>query len=537
MVCHLFCRQIKFAALFVLLFSAVILPACSSTESETPPTPSRLVYGLTLAPSGLDPHLNASSELGIPLTSVYDTLVYLDEETDQFVPGLANSWTVSGDGLVYTFTLRDDVVFHDGTPFNAEAVKFNLDRITSPDLASQKARFMLGPYNRAELVDEFTVKIYLDQPFAPLLDSLSQVYLGMASPAAVQKWGDEYQLHQAGTGPYVFSDYAPGDRLLLTANPDYAWGPELYSRQTASIDEIEFRFFTDPATRSPALETGEAQIMGEIPPQDAERLQADAQFILQPQPIPGSSLMFFLNTARPPLDELPLRQALLYGANRPAIISAVFRDTSPVAYGPLTAVTFGYDPAVKDYYPFDPARAAALLDEAGWLDTDGDGMRERNGQPLVLDMYLMGWGFMPEVGQLLAAQWQELGIGINSQIVSYPEALAIGAEGGHHLIPFPLSGSDPDIMRKFFHAEAQFNWSKINNPTLDSLLTEAAQTADRPTRANLYSQAQQQVMDQALILPVRDYVNLNGLNNRVQGLRFDAQGWFPRLIDVTLKAQ
>jgi len=324
---------------------------------------------------------------------------------------------------------------------------------------------------------------------------------------------------------------------LLTANPDYAWGPELYSRQTASIDEIEFRFFTDPATRSPALETGEAQIMGEIPPQDAERLQADAQFILQPQPIPGSSLMFFLNTARPPLDELPLRQALLYGANRPAIISAVFRDTSPVAYGPLTAVTFGYDPAVKDYYPFDPARAAALLDEAGWLDTDGDGMRERNGQPLVLDMYLMGWGFMPEVGQLLAAQWQELGIGINSQIVSYPEALAIGAEGGHHLIPFTLSGSDPDIMRKFFHAEAQFNWSKINNPTLDSLLTEAAQTADRPTRANLYSQAQQQVMDQALILPVRDYVNLNGLNNRVQGLRFDAQGWFPRLIDVTLAAQ
>lgn len=507
----------------------MILAACTYSS----PPAARIVYGLTLAPSGIDPHVNASSELGIPLTSVYDTLVYLDPETGEFVPGLAERWDMSDDGLVYTFYLRRGVKFHDGTPFDAEAVRFNLERITSPDLASQKARFMLGPYLRTEVVDGHTVRMFLSEPFAPFLDALSQVYLGMASPAAVERWGEEYQLHQVGTGPFIFAEYAPGDRLLLRRNPDYAWGPPVYRHETAQLQEVEFRFFTDPATRSPALETGDADVVGEIPPQDAVRLEQSPDFRVQAVPIPGASLMFFLNTTRPPLDDLRVRQALLYATDRGAIISTVFRDTSPVAYGPLAAVTFGYEPGVRDVAPYDPAQAAALLDQAGWVDSDGDGVRDRDGQPLVLDAYLMGWGYMPEVGQLLAAQWAELGVGLNSQVVSYPEALQVAGEGGHHLIPFNLSGSDPDILRKFFHSQESFNWAKVDDAELDRWLEQAARTSDRTERAALYSQVQLRVMAQALVIPVRDYVNLNGVSERVQGLRFDAQGWFPWLIDVT----
>ncbi|HEC36317.1 MAG TPA: ABC transporter substrate-binding protein, partial [Anaerolineae bacterium] len=475
----------------------------------------RLVYGLTLAPSGIDPHINASSELGIPLTSVYDTLVYQNPETGEFVPGLAERWEVSEDGRVYTFYLKRGVTFHDGTTFNAEAVRFNLERITSPDLASQKARFMLGPYERTEVVDDYTVRIVLSEPFAPLLDSLSQVYLGMASPAAVEEWGDEYQLHQVGTGPFMFAEYVPGDHLLLRRNPDYAWGPPVYQHKTAQLDEVEFRFFTDPATRSPSLETGEADVMGEIPPQDAARLEADEAFRIEAVALPGASLMFFMNITRPPLNDIRVRQALLYGTDREAIVSTIFRDTSPVAYGPLTAVTFGYDPAVQGYYPHDPAQAVMLLEEAGWTDSDGDGIRDRDGEPLVLDMYLMGWGYMPEIGQLLAAQWTGLGIGVDSQVVSYPEALEVGGKGQHHLIPFSLSGSDPDILRKFFHSQAIFNWSLVNDPEMDGWLEEAACLSDHEQRAALYSQVQQRVMDQSLIIPIRDYVNLNGMSNKV----------------------
>jgi peptide/nickel transport system substrate-binding protein len=512
----------------VAVVLAVSLAGCASRPS------GQVRYGLTLAPSGIDPHVNASSELGIPLTSVYDTLVYLDPETQEFVPGLAERWEISEDGLVYTFFLKKGVSFHDGAPFNAEAVQFNLDRITSPELKSQKAAFMLGPYDRTEVVDERTVRIVLKQPFAPLLDSLSQVYLGMASPTAVQKWGTDYQLHQVGTGPFVMAEYVPGDHLLLTPNADYAWGPTVYEHHRAQVAEIEFRFFTDPATRSPALETGEVDIMGEIPPQDAKRLQTTAGFQLQTVPIPGVSLMFFLNTTRPPLDDVRVRQALLYGTDRPAILSAVFGNLSPVAYGPLAANTLGYDPSVQNFYPYDGQKAATLLAEAGWADSDGDGTLDKGGQPLALEAVLMSWGSMPEVSQLLAAQWQALGIQVNSRVVSYPEALQIAQEGNYHLMPFNLSGSDPDILRKFFYSTASFNWSKTDDPEMDGWLDQAAQSSDRAQRIALYGQVQQRVMDEALVVPIRDYVNLNGVSSRVRDLRFDAQGWFPWLIDVSI---
>jgi peptide/nickel transport system substrate-binding protein len=378
------------------------------------------------------------------------------------------------------------------------------------------------------------VRIYLSEPFAPLLDSLSQVYLGMASPTAVEKWGSDYQLHQVGTGPFIFVEYVPGDHLLLRRNPDYAWGPSIYQHDTAQVDEIEFRFFVDPATRSPALETGGADIMGEIPPQDAVRLAESEDFHIEAVPIPGVSLIFFLNTTRPPLDDVRMRQALLYGTDRQAIVTTIFRDTSPAAYGPLAANTFGYEPAVRDYYAYDSTRAAALLDAAGWEDTDGDSIRDKNGEPLTLDMVLMGWGYMPEIGQLLAAQWSTLGIKVNSPSpVSYPEALEIASEGRYHLIPFNLSGSDPDILRKFFHSQATFNWSKLDDVAMDAWLEAAARTSNWEEREALYSQIQLRVMEQALVIPIRDYVNLNGVSNQVQGLRFDAQGWFPWLVDVT----
>ncbi len=525
-------KRLHRLATLAIIFTSALMPACSGREGS-----SRVVYGLTLAPSGIDPHVNRSSELGIPLTSVYDTLVFLDPESGQFVPGLAERWEMSGDGLVYTFYLRQDVYFHDGTPFNAGAVRYNLDRITSDELASQKARYMLGPYEATEVVDEFTVRIRLSEPFAPLLDGLSQVYLGMASPAAVDEWGSEYQLHQVGTGPYVFAEYVPGGRILLRRNPAYAWAPAVYENETAAVEEIEFRFFADPPTRWPALQTGDADIVGEIPPQHAAQVEANPDFRIEGARIPGASLMFFVNSTRPPLDDAKVRQALLYGTDREAIVTAVFHDTSPVAYGPLAAITFGYEPAVEDLYPFDPRQAEVLLDQAGWVDSDGDRVRDRDGEPLTLDVYLMGWGYMPEVGQVLQAQWLDLGIAVNGRVVSFVEATELADEGQHHLVPFNLSGSDPDILRQFFHSEGGSNWSRVSDPDIDSWLEQASRTSDQAERAELYSQVQLRVMDEALVVPIRDYVNLNGVSERVQGLRFDAQGWFPWLIDLVVEAE
>jgi peptide/nickel transport system substrate-binding protein len=517
-------------------------PTSAGGESPTAEMPalggSKLIYGLTLAPSGIDPHVNASSELGIPLTSVYDTLVWQDL-SGEFVPGLAKSWEISDDGLIYTFHLRDDVVFHDGTPFNAQAVKFNLNRIADPSTKSQKAIFMLGPYESTEIVDDYTVKVHFKEPYAPFLDSASQVYLGMASPAAVEKWGVDYQLHQVGTGPFTMKEYIPKDHLTLVRNPDYNWASSIFNHQgPAYLEEIEFRFFAEPATRALALEGGEADVMGEIPPHDAERLADNPAFTLLPVAIPGQSLQFFLNTEKAPTDDLRVRQAINYATDKEAIVKAIFKEYSPVARGPLNAFTIGYDESVVGMYEYDLAKAGALLEEAGWVDSDGDGIREKDGQRLKLEAYLMGWGYVPEVAQLLQAQLKAMGMEMESQLVAYPAALEAAREGRHNLIPFSLSSSDPDILRTFFHssnADSGFNWSKVRDPKLDELLENGARTLDLGRRQELYAEAQQLIITEALILPIRDYVNLNAASAKVKGLRYDLRGWFPWLYDVYLE--
>ena len=521
----------------VLLMLALLLAALYGL----PPAGAqdgKLIYGLTLVPSGIDPHVNASSELGIALTSVYDTLVWQAPD-GSFVPGLAEWWEISPDGRTYTFHLRSGVTFHDGTPFNAEAVKFNFERIVDPATKSQKAVFMLGPYESSEVVDEYTVRVHFQEPFAPFLDSASQVYLGMASPAAVAKWGADYQMHQVGTGPFMMKEYIPGDHLTLVRNPAYNWAPPLMNHQgPAYLEEIEFRFFVEPAVRALALEGGQADVMGEIPPQDAGRLAESPDFALIPVALPGMALQFFLNTEKPPTDDRRVRQALNYAIDKEAIVGTVFKNYSPPAYGPLTAITPGFDEALKDMYAYNPAKAEALLEEAGWVDEDGDGIREKDGQPLVVEAYLMSWGFIPEVAQFLQAQFKAVGVEMHSQMVAYPAALEAAREGKHNLIPFALGGSDPDILRPFFHsknADSGFNWAKVRDAALDRLLEEGARTLDMQKRLELYAQAQEIIMAQALIIPIRDYVNLNAASTRVKGLRYDFRGWFPWLYDVRLE--
>jgi len=524
---------------FTLLAAVSLLVVSLSTACSPSSQPSggSIVYGLTLTPSGIDPHIDASSELGIPLTSVYDPLVWLTPE-GEFVPGLAERWEVSDDGLTYTFHLRDDVTFHDGTPFNAEAVKFSLDRIADPETQSRKAAGMLGPYERTEIVDDTTVRVHFEEPYAPFLTSLSTVYLAMVSPEAVAEWGDEYQFHQVGTGPFIFEEYVPKDHLTLTRNPDYDWAPSFFDRQgPPALDEVVFRFYTDPATRVLALESGEADVMGEIPPRDAVRLDESDDYQLLTVPIPGQPLQFFLNTQRAPTDDARVRQALLYAIDRPAIVDTVFESYSPPAYGPLCRSTFAYDAGVEGKYAYDPEQAVALLEEAGWTDTDGDGIRDRNGEPLELETILMGWGYIPEVGQMLQSQFGEIGLGFQSRQTTFSNAMGEVAAGDYHLVPFLFSSSDPDILRTTFHSsnvDGGFNWSKVSDPQLDAWLEDGKGTMDDAARQEIYAQIQERVMAEAMILPVRDYVNLNAAAAHVQGLRYDRQGWFPLLYGVSV---
>lgn len=517
--------------IWLALSFAALMAGCSRTPNDV----TTLTYGLTLAPTGIDPHINASAELGIPLDSVYDTLVVQDPESGKILPGLAERWEISPDGRTYTFFLRRDVRFHDGTMFAADDVVANLDYVVNPDHHSQKAVFLLGPFERAEVVDLYTVAIHLTQPFAPLLDSFSQVYLGMASPEALDAWGPaEYQFHQVGTGPYRFVEYVAEDRLILEKNSDYAWPPPTARRAQPFFDRIVFRFFEDPATRAIALENGDVDVLGEVPRHEAERLDASDGFTLTPVAIPGQPTQFLFNTTLPPTDDLRVRQALLAATDRGAIVNTVFGPMSPVAEGPLSSGLWS-DPEAPVFAAFDPGEAAQLLETAGWT-LGPNGRRSRDGTALKISIVTPGWGSHPEVAQLLESAWEALGAEVAVELApGFGLLREAQTRGEYNLIGINFFGTDPDLLRPMYASDGLYNWTGYLDPSLDSMLAQAAALPlGSEERRALYLEVGRLLRSEALVLPIRDYTNLVVASDRVTGLAFAHSGWFPLLRDLQL---
>jgi peptide/nickel transport system substrate-binding protein len=508
---------------------ALLTAGCSTTA----PPQGTLRYGLTLSPTGIDPHLNASAELGIPLSSVYDTLVVQDPATGQFLPGLAESWTISPDGRDYTFHLRRGVVFHDGTPLDAAAVMANLEYTVDPDHHSQKASFMLGPLDQVEALDQDTVALHLAEPFAPMLDSLSQVYLGIASPAALETWGaQDYQFHQVGSGPFRFTEYVPDDHVTLTRSEDYRWAPPTYLRPSASLAGVEFQFFVDVPTRALALESGRVDLIGEIPAHDAQRLVDSGDFRLYPVAIPGQPMQVLFHLTVPPTDDPRVRQALILAVDRQAIVDTVFGGMSPVARGPLSASMPGFEGDIG-FPVHDPSAAASLLQEAGWRLEDG--LRRRDGQPLSLRLIVPNWGSQPEVAQLIEIAWEAIGAEVQVEVAAgFGPLREAQARGDYQAIMLNFFGTDPDLLAPFYETGGLYNWLELADPEVDGLLAEGRSAVDPAVRRAAYARLNQRARDQAWILPIRDYVNLVVAHHRVQGMRFSPQGWFPYLIEFSL---
>lgn len=520
-----------------LAFAAVCISATACTPNSSPVVSrNRIVYGLTLSPSGFDPHVNQSSEIGIVLRQVYDTLVYRDPDTGQFVPGLAESWTVSPDQTTYTFTLKQGVTFHDGTPFNAAAVGTTLARITAPETRSQAALGLLGPYAGYEISDDYTISIILAQPFSPLLDGLSQFYLGIASPAALNTYSNErYQFNQVGTGPYIFVEYIPDERIVLRRNPNYAWGPPFYQPPAANpIEEIEFRFFTDPSTRLTALEQGDAQVIGELPPSDARVVVGSSVIDLQTVRIPGQPDQFLFNIRQFPTDNPTFRQALLIGLNRQTIVDNIYQGFSPAAQGPLTPGVQFYLDVSADQYQFDVQQARALISTLGFVDADANGYWDDPNGDLTLRVLVPPWGEYRQIVQVIQDQWRTIGVRVEPVAVpDFPSLVSAVDSGDYNLVSLTSYGVDPAFLRTYFTTDAARNWTGFANAEFDNLMRDAVQQLDPGLRAERYGAIQQAIMDQALILPIRNKVNLIGVSSRVHGLRFDVYGWYPIIYNAS----
>ncbi|MGQ9733341.1 MAG: ABC transporter substrate-binding protein, partial [Candidatus Zipacnadales bacterium] len=303
---------------------------------------------------------------------IFDRLVRFDGNL-QIHPELAKSWEVSKDGLTWTLFLRDDVKFHDGTPFNAQAVKAHVERMLDRDWALPN-RALWDHITSVNVVDDYTVQFVTAKPFGPMLFYMAHGSGGIVSPAAVEKWGKDFAEHPVGTGPYKVESFTPGVEVVLVQNTEY-WG------SPAPLDRIVVKTVVEPGARVAMLETGEAHIIDQVPVEEVDRLTRNPSVkILQQTGLRTFCMQFFLD--RPTLQDLKVRQALNHAVDVQTIVDTIFLGQGKPLDSPVSSAIPGHVSVGR--YDYDPGKAKSLLNEAGWSDTNGDGIVDKGGEPLRL---------------------------------------------------------------------------------------------------------------------------------------------------------
>jgi ABC-type transport system substrate-binding protein len=329
------------------------LGTMQSAVAQAPVAGGTLTFAAGADPDSLDPQ-NTQSNPGEQVNRMmYENLVRFNTKM-QIEPALAESWTQSADGLIWTFKLRQGVRFHDGTPFDAKAVKYFFDRVLG-DEKPFKASLYTPFVQAAQAMDDHTVRVTLKQPFAAFLFRLAHSAGGIVSPAAHQKWGKDLTLHPVGTGPFKFVEWVKGDRVVLERSDTYRGGRPL-------LDRVVVKTVREDSARVLMLEAGDADLILNIPPEDIPRLRKDPRFAIDSIPT-ARALYVVINVKKKPFDDVRVRQALNLAVNREAIVKSLFQGNAEAISGIVAPLQNGF--AKLPGYAFDPKKAKELLAQAG----------------------------------------------------------------------------------------------------------------------------------------------------------------------------
>ncbi|GAB2507270.1 ABC transporter substrate-binding protein [Microbacterium petrolearium] len=509
---------------------ALLLAGCtggaSPDDGAEPIEGGTLVYATGDAePTCLDPHVGGNYPQALLATQFLEPLVGRDAD-GEIVPWLATDWTTSEDGLTWDLTLRDDVTFTDGTPFDAEAVKANIEHLQDPDTGSSTGWLAVQQIDAVEVVDPTHVRFRLSTPKSALLEVLSQHWAAMQSPAGIARGQEENCLAPVGTGPFVVESWTPQDRVVLTRNEDYVPTNPQGHDGPAYVERVEWRFIPDAATRQAALASGEVQVIDNPLPSDIAA--AEGQGIAHiDAPRPAASNRIELNSSQPPFDDPLVREAFVRAADPNPGIESLFHGTAARSYSVLSSV----EPmGVSDEETFatDADRAAELLDEAGWTDADGDGVREKDGTPLTV-RFPVSTNQSTAAEQSLFEQIQAntAAVGFDVQLEPVDLSSWYGALAAHEYeaVSAPYTTVGPDVLRILYHSEGTVpapsgyfaNHAMLQDPELDALLEAALATTDDAERAELYADAQRIILDSHTVLPLYDQQN-HFLTKGVEGV-------------------
>lgn len=496
--------------------------APAATANLQPKKGGTITIGIANEPDQLDIHKTGMAVANQIAGNLGASLVTQDPDTLEFKPYLAESWEVSEDGKTWTFKIRTGVKFHDGTDMTAKSIAETYQRALDPATAAKVAGSNLSEVESVEAPDDTTLVLHLKQPFAPLLQFLSDPgWLQPLSMQAIAQAGDKYGRQPVGVGPWKFEKWENGQSISFTRNEEFAWADPIFKNQGAPYaDRLVYRFISENQTLLAALDSGSIDIARGVVAKDVAKYRDNPQFEVKEMLRNGLGLFVMLNTRRPVFQEIEVRQALNKAINKEAIMKAVIQGEGVVSYGPLPPSLFGYDEGVQEYgLKYQVEEAKALLEKAGYTK-NAQGLYEKGGKPLKLDL-LTQTGTWAQASQLIQAMLKDIGVEVNIVTLEWGALVDTATKGSFDMTLMGYTLNDPDVLYLFLHssqADNGLNFSYVKDEKMDELLVKGRTTVDSAARKDVYKEIQKYVVDQAWWVPIYTEKQFNVVRKPVEGV-------------------
>lgn len=467
------------------------------TEAGTPQEGGSVVWARYGDADSLDPQRTTTTLSWQVFDQIYDTLLAFNDD-GEVVANLAKEWTVSDDGLEATFVLNEGITCHDGTPFDANDVKYTAERAISEENPSV-TKGAWGPISAVEVVDPQTVKFTFEEPFGAFISFMADPFSSQICDSA-EELGDDFGVSAAvGTGPWKLVSWTKGDEIVLEKNPDYQnFGRPIENPGAPYLDQLIVKQIPEPQTRLAGLQTGEIQIIAEPPLEELDAIRGDDSLQLYVAEKTGQNVFFEFTVSRPPFDDLRARQAVAYAIDPDAAIDIVFGDVVKREKCTVARGVMGNDQefCAEHGYSYDPEKAKELLAELGYGPDN----------PLKVTMMTWVGGNREKMVQVFQNQLAQ--VGIETEI----ETMDIGTmnarvkqenETDSGQSTFDMMGwawYDPDILHQLWHSPGAY--SGYQTPELDALLDKTRTTVDPEARLAAVQEAQQYLLENAVHVPL-----------------------------------
>lgn len=498
------------------------LASCSAGAGDTAATPAAdlaqdITFALKEDPTCVDPQQTSVTTSLIVGRQLTDSLLDQDPETGEIVPWLASEWEVSDDLTSYSFTLRDDVTFSDGTPLTSEVVAANFDAISGLGASASLANGYLAGYAGTDITSDTEFTVNFSAPNVVFQQGATTISLGILSADTVATAAADRCQSVVGTGPFVLDSYVPNDSVVISKREGYDWASTLRGHEgEAYLDTVTFPIITEASVRTGGLQSGEYDVIQDVPYVDESRFAGDA-YHLYAKANPGVPNSLVVNTSRGVLADEAVRQAVTKGLDRDQINVLTGSISGHAPTSVLTSSTPGYVD-LGDTLAFDADAATKLLEDDGWV-LGTDGIYAKDGQALSFTVTAF---YAQDVLEAAQIQLKDIGIDMQLNMVASGDFFGAIASGDYDALGAGLTRTDPDALRSLLSTASPSRWGIVDDAELEALLQEQAQTADTAARQDLIAEIQQIVGERAYVIPTLETVQLHGSRAGVDGITFDS---------------